>query len=301
MITSFAYVGFTSPAAEEWRTFGPEVLGAQLVDRSDGAVALRIDGHAARLMIHPGEHDDVAYIGWDCGDAAGLAQTADRVRHAGFHVAEDADAATQRQVADLLAFIDPWGFRHELTHGLAAAGPFTPGRPMDGGFVTGEGGLGHLVVLVPDLDEGMDFYIGTLGFLESDHIEMGLSLRFLHCNPRHHSLALSAVPGMVGVHHLMIEVEQIDDVGRALDIINERGVPLAMSLGRHTNDHMTSFYVRTPSGFEIEYGTGGRLIDDATWELATYDAMSFWGHKPPADPLFPGIFRPAVSAADHGV
>jgi len=76
-------------------------------------------------------------------------------------------------------------------------------------------------------------------------------------------------------------------------VVNEHKIPLAMSLGRHTNDHMTSFYVRTPSGFEIEYGTGGRLIDDATWEVGTFDAQSFWGHKPPADgPLFPAIIRP---------
>ena len=52
----------------------------------------------------------------------------------------------------------------------------------------------------------------------------------------------------------MLEVEQSTDVGRALDIVNDKKLTLAMSLGRHTNDMMTSFYVRTPSGFEIEYG-----------------------------------------------
>jgi hypothetical protein len=67
-----------------------------------------------------------------------------------------------------------------------------------------------------------------------------------------------------------------------------------MSLGRHTNDLMTSFYVRTPSGFEIEYGTGGRVVDDETWEVVPYDAQSIWGHQPPASgPLFPSILRPA--------
>jgi extradiol dioxygenase len=91
----------------------------------------------------------------------------------------------------------------------------------------------------------------------------------------------------------MLEVRSIDDVGAALDIVNEREIPLAMSLGRHTNDHMTSFYVRTPSGFEIEYGTGGRLVDDDTWTIDRYDATSTWGHKPPATgPLPPGIIRP---------
>ena len=67
-------------------------------------------------------------------------------------------------------------------------------------------------------------------------------------------MALSGAPGIAGFHHLMLEVEQFTDVGRALDIVNDKKLTLAMSLGRHTNDMMTSFYVRTPSGFEIEYG-----------------------------------------------
>jgi extradiol dioxygenase len=291
MIKSLSYVGFVSPAADEWRSFGPEILGAQLADGAEGAVALRIDEHASRITVHSGEADDIAYVGWDCGDAAGLGEAAERLRAAGFTVEPDPTVAELRQVDELASFVDPWGFRHEITHGLREVGPFVPGRPMEG-FVTGEQGLGHLVLVLPDLEEGLRFYTDALGFLVSDHIEMGLSLRFLHCNPRHHTVALTAIPGMVGIHHLMLEVRHVDDVGRALDIVNERSMPIPMSLGRHTNDHTTSFYVRTPSGFEIEYGAGGRVIDDSDWEVVTYDAMSFWGHKPPAEPLLPGILRP---------
>ena len=133
----------------------------------------------------------------------------------------------------------------------------------------------------------------TMGFGHSDDIDMGLYVRFLHCNPRHHTLAFSAVPGMVGVHHLMIEVADPDDVGRAYDLVGATDHPVSMSLGRHTNDEMFSFYVRTPSGFEIEYGSGGRLIDtNHPWTTGHYDAMSTWGHNPPAAPMFPGILRP---------
>jgi hypothetical protein len=96
----------------------------------------------------------------------------------------------------------------------------------------------------------------------------------------------------------MFEVQDPDDVGRALDIVGARQLKVAMTLGKHTNDFMTSFYVRTPSGFEIEYGAGGRTIDDeSTWEPSVYDAISVWGHRPPAEPLFPGILRPLAGAA----
>ncbi len=295
MIESFAYIGFTSPAAADWRSFGTEVVGAQLADHPQGAVALRLDELAPRVVIHDGPVDDVAYVGWDCGDADGVAEVADRVRAAGLEVVPDSDAAHVRQVDALVAFTDPWGFRHELTYGLAHVGPFVPGRPHPG-FVTGEQGLGHIVFLLPDLDAGQRFYTETLGFLISDHIEWGLSLRFLHCNPRHHTVALSSVPGMVGIHHLAFEVREVDEVGRTLDIVNTHGLQVPMGLGRHTNDHMTSFYVRTPSGFDLEYGAGGRVIDDTTWEFATYDAISIWGHRPPRDRLFPAILRPFATS-----
>ena len=96
------------------------------------------------------------------------------------------------------------------------------------------------------------FYTEVLGFNVSDTIEAGTTLRFFHCPghaARHHTVAMVSAPGMVGLHHVMLEVNDLDDVGNALDIDNQRQIPLAMSLGRHTNDQMTSFYVRTPSGF----------------------------------------------------
>ncbi len=293
MISALAYIGFASPHADEWNSFGPEVLGAQLsAPGADGAVRLRVDDSEARIILHPGDVESLAYLGWDVVDAAGLAAATAAVERAGVSVHADESAGAERRVAGLAWFDDPFGIRHELTFGLAKAEPFTPGRPISG-FVTGTGGLGHAVLIVPDLAAATAFYGDVLGFKVSDDIDQGFTVRFFHCNPRHHTLAIAEVSGMVGVHHLMLEVGSIDDVGSALDIVNERNIPLAMSLGRHTNDLMTSFYVRTPSGFEIEYGTGGRLIDENEWVVGAYDAQSLWGHKPPASgPLFPEILAP---------
>jgi extradiol dioxygenase len=282
MITSLAYIGFASPTADEWRSFGPEVLGLALApDGPDGAVRLRIDGAAHRISVHPGPADDLAYLGWQVDD---LAATVAALEAAGVAVDDGKPAA----------FTDPFGFRHELVERLDEGPPFVPGRPVSG-FVTGEQGLGHVVLFVPDLAAAEGFFTDVLGFRVSDTVEAGLSLRFLHCPThaaRHHTVALAAVPGRAGLHHLMLEVASLDDVGAALDVVNERGLQLAMSLGRHTNDLMTSFYVRTPSGFEIEYGTGGVVVDDASWQRTTYDSGSLWGHKPPADgPLRPSILR----------
>jgi extradiol dioxygenase len=279
MIKNLAHIGFRSPNVEDWRTFGPEVLGAELApDVADGAVRLRVDDAAHRITIHPGERNELAYLGWEVDDVDDTARALDAV---GITL-EDG------------TFVDPFGFRHELVTKVEQGPPFAAGRPMSG-FVTGEQGLGHVVLIVPDLAAGEAFFTDVLGFRISDAVEAGLSLRFLHCAghaARHHTVALASVPGMVGMHHLMLEVRSLDDVGRALDIVNERQLKLAMTLGRHTNDLMTSFYVRTPSGFEIEYGTGGLVVDDDTWEVGEHHSQSLWGHKPPAEPLFPGILGP---------
>jgi 3,4-dihydroxy-9,10-secoandrosta-1,3,5(10)-triene-9,17-dione 4,5-dioxygenase len=103
-------------------------------------------------------------------------------------------------------------------------------------------------------------------------------MRFLGCCPRHHSLALAPMHPAAGIVHLMIEVATLDDVGRALDRCIRRKAAISSTLGRHANDLMVSFYVHTPGGFDIEYGTGGRVVDDATWVSRESTAVSLWGH-----------------------
>lgn len=294
MIKSLMYVGFSSPEAAAWRAFGPDILGLQVASAAgEEVVRLRMDEAAWRIAVAPGETDNLDYLGWDVGGRELLADAVARVAAQGMEVVEgDAALAAERGVAGLAWFVDPFGFRHELCFGqVAGAAQFVPEADVSG-FVTGAGGLGHVVVMVPDLQAATDFFVGLLGFRHSDDIEAGIKVRFLHCNQRHHTLAMTEVPGHRGLHHLMLEVNSVDDVGLAYDRAIAAGMPMAMTLGKHPNDLMTSFYVRTPSGFEIEYGTGGRLMDMNAPEAAShYDAMSIWGHRPPAEPLRPGILQ----------
>jgi 3,4-dihydroxy-9,10-secoandrosta-1,3,5(10)-triene-9,17-dione 4,5-dioxygenase len=152
-------------------------------------------------------------------------------------------------------------------------------------------GMGHVVLPVPGAaDAALAFYTDVLGFRLRDSMRMPAEFlggkrgdppawfRFLGCCPRHHSLALAPMPAEAGIVHLMIEVAALDDVGRALDRCTRWGAALSASLGRHANDLMVSFYVRAPGGFDIEYGTDGRLVDDATWVSRETTAVSLWGH-----------------------
>lgn len=282
MIRSMAYLGLATPAVNDWRAFGSEVLGLQLIgDGPNGAARFRMDDADCRLWIHPGDQNDIAYIGWAVISESEALQLGSRVEVAGprLNKATTQEAAA-RCVAGFYWFNDLMGFRHELAWGQhVTPNSFRPGRPMSG-FKTGDQGMGHIVLLVPDLQVADQFYRDVMGFHLSDCIQDGKrSLHFYHCNGRHHSLAIgSPGPGIRGAHHLMIEVNSLDDVGIAVELCTELGVPVSKSIGCHTNDRMVSTYLFSPSVLRIEYGFGGVDVDDL-WEPKTYSQTSIWGHK----------------------
>ena len=279
-IESLGYVGVGTPRASEFERFGPDILGTPLwTEPKDGVVRLRMDDRAYRLAIHSDERDRLLYIGWEVASARELEAAASHLRAQGITV-EDADEKTRqmRHVDGFVRFADPWGLSHEIFHGQRTLGSFTPARDITG-FVTGEMGLGHIVLLLPDREEAVRFFRDVMGFRVSDYIDDPLPVAFFHCNPRHHSLAVGQVGPIRGLHHVMFELKDLDDVGRTYDLCKEKNVPYSMELGRHSNDFMTSFYVRTPGGFEIEYGWGGRLVDEETWKVLHLAKGSNWGHK----------------------
>jgi 3,4-dihydroxy-9,10-secoandrosta-1,3,5(10)-triene-9,17-dione 4,5-dioxygenase len=291
-IRSLGYLRIESSDVAAWREFGVRVLGmAEGRGPDAGALYLRMDDFPARLVIVPGERDRLLATGWEVPDEGALAGVARALEEAGVPVKAGTSAeCASRRVARLLHVEDPAGNALEIFCGAALDNrPFVSGQGAR--FVTGEMGLGHAVLPVTDDEAALRFYTGPLGFRLRDSMRLAAELfgqpagsppvfmRFLGCNPRHHSLALAPFPAEPGIVHLMIEVATLDDVGRALDRCERRGAPVSATLGRHANDLMVSFYVRTPGGFDIEYGTDGQLVDDGTWVNRETTAISLWGHR----------------------
>ena len=282
MIRSMAYIGLTTPAVAEWRRFGSDILGLQLIeDGADGAARFRMDDADCRLWVHPGEQNDIAYIGWILAGEQAVLDLKGTIEAAGpvLHRASPEEAA-ERRVGGYYWFIDPMGFRQELAWGqYVTPNSFLPGWAMSG-FKTGDQGMGHIVLLVPDLAAADRFYREVMGFHQSDCVRDGArALHFYHCNGRHHSLAIgSPGPGIRGAHHMMLEVNSLHDVGKAVDRCALLDVPVSKSIGCHTNDQMISTYIFSPSVLRIEYGFGGVAIDDL-WEPKTFSRTSIWGHK----------------------
>jgi len=287
-VQALGYAGFGSAALDDWRQFGTALVGLQAVERSPSLLAFRMDDRKQRIVIDRSMPEGARFFGWEVADAAALDALAAKLEQAGVEVtAEPQTSADNRRVRALISFHDPAGNRLEAFYGAEVdETPFRPGRSISG-FRTGPLGLGHAVLTVENIDAMMPFYVDLLGFGLSDYMQKPFRAYFFHVNARHHSLALIET-GRNGMHHLMVELFSLDDVGQSYDVALSEPERVNVTLGRHTNDLMTSFYARTPSSFMVECGWGGREIDPSTWKpVEMHDGPSLWGHEriwlPPAD------------------
>ena len=278
-LKSLGYVGIKSRSLDDWRSFGPQFLGLQLVDRSRSNLAFRMDDRQQRIIVTADQQNGADFFGWEVEDAAALRRLGDKLTNAGVPVTIGTpELAQERFVRELISFFDPAGNRIEVFYGAANNdAPFAPGRAISG-FRTGPLGMGHVVLTVKRIDEIIPFYVDLLGFRWSDYSMRPFKAYFFHLNARHHSLAFIET-GQNGVHHLMMELFSLDDVGQAYDRALGEEKRIGATLGRHTNDFMTSFYANTPAGFMVEYGWGGRDIDPETWRSFELEhGPSLWGH-----------------------
>jgi extradiol dioxygenase len=283
------YVGLETPDAKEWNDFGPEILGMQLgMPGADGSVYLRMDDRHHRIAVHPGERSRLAYLGWELKNEEQFeAAEQDLIRGGVSPIPASEDELLDRFVRGLVHFTDPCGFRHELYYGPGFRWrSYVPGRPH-GGFVTGDSGMGHAVVMAPEVEEFHQFVTGPMGFKTVDRIRppnLG-GLHFYRTCYRHHSIALFNLAPVRGLHHLMFECSDLDDVGRTWELCKQRGVRIPIDIGRHRGDEMLSFYMEAPGGFFIEYGWGGVRADEAFDETEIAERPfgdgepgTYWGH-----------------------
>jgi 2,3-dihydroxybiphenyl 1,2-dioxygenase len=284
-VSQLGYIALNTSSIEAWRDLAATVIGAEeRRDASPDQVQMRFDEHHHRITLRPAKTDSVAAIGWEVPSLSKLESLRRKVTEHGFAVTEGSpEDLADRKVKTLFRFRDMDGFPLEIYYGPWIDDvPFRPSRPMSG-FNCGSLGLGHVVLVTKDRGMAARFYQDVLGFSVTDYIAWDeAEAIFLHCNPRHHSLALiNECFGMKGgeMNHFMLETRSMEDVGRAYDIVRSRKLPLVLSLGQHSNDRMTSFYMKTPSGFSMEYGWGGLLVDDAVWRVKHHTTTKLWGHE----------------------
>jgi 2,3-dihydroxybiphenyl 1,2-dioxygenase len=265
-----------------------DVLGMTPVPSERGR-AYRMDEWDRRFVVLEAETDRLAGAGLVAADSQTFDAVLDRLKSAGVPVREGtAEGRALRAVRRYVTITDPAGIPVEL----AEAPSIAPGRgflspAVPGGFLTGAQGLGHIVALADDRAATVAFYTDVIGFSVSDTVEEetpagAVQATFLHCNRRHHTIAIGQraphMPKDKILGHFMVQANEIDAVGMAYDRALDAGLPIFRTLGRHPNDGMFSFYLRTTAGFDIEFGAGAREIHD-DWQVVEYHQASAWGHR----------------------
>lgn len=286
-ISEFGYAIIGATDVEKWRTYGTEVLGMAAEDGPGGALYLKMDERDFRFAIQKNEKDQLFASGWGVDSEADFQSIKKAVENAKVKTTPGSASEIEvRKVQDFFSFTDPSGLRHEVFWGpIASFSKFV--SPTGTRFVTKNLGFGHVVLPTSNIRETVEFWTGAMNFGVSDilHLTMDpsappISIYFLHCgNGRQHSLAFAELADPTGCNHLMVEVDSIDEVGRALDRVEQHQVPVSMTLGHHVNDDMISFYMVTPGGFQLEFGTGGVVKDWSTHQVFETTRGSHWGHR----------------------
>ncbi len=287
-VHSLGYFLFEVCDLDAWDHFLTEVIGVERGDAlGEGLVPYRTDERAARILLRHGPADDLIALGFETPSEASQHELSRHAREAGYTVQPVLpDEAKARGVEGLIRTFEPGGVALELFHGpVLAKTPFRREK-VAAGFVTGEQGVGHLALRADNIAATRSYFEQVLSFGLSDYIrctlpgEFKVDITFLHVNQRHHTVALGS--GLQKhLHHFMLQMGSLDDVGAALDRAFASKVRVVQGLGRHPNDQMVTFYCVTPSGFECELGWGGRTVDDSNWEPSTYSRISDWGHQSP--------------------
>jgi 2,3-dihydroxyethylbenzene 1,2-dioxygenase len=283
-VTELSYLGFEVGDLDAWRTWASGILGMEYA-ATDGGARLRMDYWHERIRLREGPADDLSYAGFRLTGPEDFWAMQRQLADLGvaFQVASAAEAA-ERNVLELIKLEDPAGLPIELFHGARVDRhvPFRPGRGMHGKFNSGEGGMGHMVIRNRGVAASDRFYRDALGMRGGVEVKTPtprgeVAISFLHSNSRREHSVGFGLPGVTKcLHHFMVEVDTIDDVGLAYDLAKQNNVPILLGLGRHSNDCMVSFYMQTPSGFYCEYGWGG---SPAHAQSEYNPGSDIWGHE----------------------
>jgi len=293
--SNLGYFIFNASNLESWKEFAVDIIGMQLADKqTETSLSLRLDNQAQRFIIEKSEEDDILAVGWEFDTDQELSNIVTHIKNQGVAIELAAKSLCEsRCVETIYTCMDPNGVQHELYFGPE----ITPiDKPFNsplllGDFIAGRLGAGHYVSVTQDAAATNNFFRNILCLRLSDYIraEMGpggplLDTTFLHSKTgRHHSAAFAELPFPKKIHHVMVQVDNMNDVGLAFERCKKANLPIIMELGHHPNDQMFSFYVQTPSGFVLEFGWGGIIIDEDNWSIKSYSQLSDWGHQSPVN------------------
>ncbi|TGL49521.1 extradiol ring-cleavage dioxygenase [Leptospira wolffii] len=302
------YVIIESERLDRWLTFGKDAIGLQAEYLSEDALSFRIDRHTRRFLIRKGSSEDFTALGFQIQDRNSLNRILEILKKKNVEVRKGSGVEAElRGVDSFWEFSGPKGLKIEMF-----TDPILTDIPLDmlsGGFVTDQFGMGHVAMVSKHPEKLIGFWQEVFGARVSDFIEQKMSgvtldITFLRMNPRHHSIAVAATRGLrldpipTRIQHLNIEAKNLEDMTGAYLRCRNLGFEIARGIGQHPNDLELSFYVITPSGFELEVGWNPISVNELNWKENQYKGISDWGHRPEIPMLLPKLkeFRQGFSS-----
>lgn len=287
------YVLAESKLLTEWQRFAFEGLGMHVEMPGGDELVIRLDDHARRLIVRRGDAEDVVATGWEFDDQPTLDTTLERLKTIGQNPEFiRGEPAALRGVTEFWSVAGPKGTSIELFKA-----PVKTDQPLQmrtSGFLTGKAGMGHMAITTREPQAMQRFWEYVFDARVSDRIDdhlngVDMDFTFLRMNERHHTVAIASTRGpkmnplRTSIHHLNVQAAQFDDVVQAYRRCRDMGYPIASGIGQHPNDKELSFYVETPSGFEMEVGWNPLVVSEEaekSWQPGKYRGISLWGHFP---------------------
>ena len=202
--------------------------------------------------------------------------------------------ADERRVEEVITFDDPAGTTLEVFHG-AVLDHSPVITPFGARFVTGDQGLGHVVVPAMDANGLFDFYTGVLGFRSRGAFrvpappEFGpIRVRFLGINERHHSLAICPAMNQdkPGSSTSWWRSTASTPSGRRWTASTRKASSSPRRWAATPTTRWCPFTSGRPGDWDIEFGTEGMRVDERYYTAEEITADSYWGHQwmgePPA-------------------
>ena len=284
------YAVIESNHLDKWCSLLRDGLGLHLGHFDNQTLAFRMDSHERRIIVQRGSEEDLVAVGWHLRDQSTLDEVLARLQRAGIEVSlSDPESAAQRGVKQFWRVIGPKRLAVELFWE-----PLVTDESLwmlNSGFVTGEAGMGHLAITSRKPLQMRRFWEEIFDARASDHIVeqiagLTLDINFFRVNERHHSIAIACLRGVpmdpirTRVQHMNLLTTSRVDLTDAFVRCRKLGFEMAHEIGEHPNDREQSFYVMTPSGFELELGWNALVVDEAHWQTTSYQGISLWGHRP---------------------
>ena len=256
-------------------------LGLQRAgEADDGEFLLRCSRRHHDVVLHASETAGLRRIGWELEDAENVTRAREIYRSLGIATVDvGVEACTRLGIHDAFRVSEPHtGATFEYFHS------FEPAVDAYSPTVAKIERLGHVVLSVQDHAAAETFFLETLNFRASDHIEGAVT--FMRCFPNrlHHSLGLSK-GGANRLHHVNFMVTDVDDIGKALWRMKKNDVPIVFGPGRHPPSDSMFLYFLDPDGLTLEYSFGMEEFPEVDARAPRrmplgLESIDYWGGAP---------------------